>query len=153
MGSDQYLITRRSGRYAPILLAPAEGWGPFRPSWGPSAPSRVAISKLWTLNIEKWEIRMTLIAISHYIEAKFDYGYFIFFCCNVVLKFFTKNFKSFWAKMKAWRWFSRFKMKSKFGKIAVTPSFLIEMTWNFLCRILEPLRKINYKIAIVKFCL
>ena len=29
--------TRRSGRYAPILLAPAEGWGP-------SAPSRVAMS-------------------------------------------------------------------------------------------------------------
>ena len=24
---------------------------------------------------------MTLIAISHYIEAKFDYGYFIFFLC------------------------------------------------------------------------
>ena len=23
--------TRRSGRYAPILLAPAEGWGPFGP--------------------------------------------------------------------------------------------------------------------------
>ena len=41
--------TRRSGHYAPILLAPAEGWGPFGPwgpCWGPSAPSRVAISKL-----------------------------------------------------------------------------------------------------------
>ena len=24
-------ITRRSGRYAPIILAPAEGWGPFGP--------------------------------------------------------------------------------------------------------------------------
>ena len=75
------------------------------------------------------------------------------FFCLMVLWFYTKNFKSFWAKMKAWRWFSRFKMKSKFGKIAVTPSFLVKMTWNFLCRILEPLRKINYKIAIVKFCL
>ena len=71
----------------------------------------------------------------------------------MVLRFYTKNFKSFRPKMKAWHWFSRFKMKSKFGKIAVTPSFLVEMTWNFLCRILEPLRKINYKIAIVKFCL
>ena len=71
----------------------------------------------------------------------------------MVLRFYTKNFKSFRPKMKAWHWFSRLKMKSKFGKIAVTPSFLVEMTWNFLCRILEPLRKINYKIAIVKFCL
>ena len=26
-----YSDNRRSGRYAPILLAPAEGWGPFRP--------------------------------------------------------------------------------------------------------------------------
>ena len=27
----QYSKTRRSGRYAPILLAAAEGWGPFMP--------------------------------------------------------------------------------------------------------------------------
>ena len=138
--------TRRSGCYAPILLAPAEGWGPFGPlgpcgpCWGPSAPTRVALSKLWTLNFEKLEIGVTLIAISHYIEAKFDYGYLIIFCV-VVLRFYTKNFKSFWAKIKAWRWFSRLKMKSKFGKIAITPSFLVEMTWDFFCRILEPLRK------------
>ena len=26
----QYTYTRRSGRYAPILLAPAEGWGALR---------------------------------------------------------------------------------------------------------------------------
>ena len=26
-----FVDTRRSGRYAPILLAPAEGWGPFGP--------------------------------------------------------------------------------------------------------------------------
>ena len=26
-----YLYTRRSGCYAPILLAPPEGWGPFGP--------------------------------------------------------------------------------------------------------------------------
>ena len=48
----EYGNTRRSGRYAPILLAPAEGWGPFGPLralralLGPSAPSRVTISKL-----------------------------------------------------------------------------------------------------------
>ena len=74
-----YLVTRRSERYAPILLAPAEGWGPFRPCWGLSAPSKVAISKLWTLNFEKLEICVTLISISRYLEAKFDYGYFIIF--------------------------------------------------------------------------
>ena len=27
----KYIIARRSGRYVPILLAPAEGWGPFGP--------------------------------------------------------------------------------------------------------------------------
>ena len=32
--------TRRSQCYAPILLASAEGWGPFGPFWGPSAPRR-----------------------------------------------------------------------------------------------------------------
>ena len=26
-----YVYTRSFGRYAPILLAPAEGWGPFGP--------------------------------------------------------------------------------------------------------------------------
>merc|ERR1712163_66634 len=31
------------------------------------------------LNFEKLEICRTLIAISHYIEAKFDYSYFIIF--------------------------------------------------------------------------
>ena len=33
----KYRNTRRSGRYAPILLAPAEGWGPCRPlgAWCP----------------------------------------------------------------------------------------------------------------------
>ena len=36
---------------------------------------------------------MTLIAISHYIEAKFDYGYFIMFlCCGflIFLNFLSK---------------------------------------------------------------
>ena len=31
-----------------------------------------------TLNFKKLEIRATLIAISYYLKAKFDYGYFIF---------------------------------------------------------------------------
>ena len=42
---QKYKKTRRSRCYTPILLASAEGWGPFGPCWGPSAPSRVAISK------------------------------------------------------------------------------------------------------------
>ena len=53
------------------------------------------------------------------------------FICVIFLKFYIKNFKSFRAKMKVWHWFLRFKIKSKFGKIAVMPSFLLEMTWNF----------------------
>jgi len=36
------------------------------------------------------EIRVTLIAIQHYIEAKLDYGYFIF-PCVVVPRFYTKK--------------------------------------------------------------
>ena len=63
------------------LGGPSGPLGPCWPCWGPSAPSRVAISKLCTLNFEKLEICVTLIAISHYIEAKFDYGYFIIFLC------------------------------------------------------------------------
>ena len=57
------------------------GGGPFGPCWRPSAPIRVAISKLWTLNFEKLKICVTLIAILYYLEAKLDYGYFIIFFC------------------------------------------------------------------------
>ena len=79
----KYRNTRRSWHYAPILLAPVEGCWPFGPlgalrallgAYGPQYGS-----KHWTLNFEKLEIGMTLIAISHYIEAKCDYGYFIIF--------------------------------------------------------------------------
>ena len=47
----KYRDTRSSGHYAPFLLAPAEGWGPFGPLgpcgpyWGPLAPSGVTMSK------------------------------------------------------------------------------------------------------------
>ena len=59
--SPSTLYSRCSGHYAPFLLAPAEGWGPFRslgpcgPRWEPPAPSRVAMSKPWTLNFENWK--------------------------------------------------------------------------------------------------
>merc|ERR1712089_79011 len=52
------------------------------PSGPAGAPSRVGIFKLSTLNFEKLEICVILIAISHYIEAKFDYGFFIIFLRN-----------------------------------------------------------------------
>ena len=35
------------------------------------------------------------------------------FFCVMIPWFYTKNFKSFWAKLKAWQRFSRFKFKSK----------------------------------------
>ena len=73
--------------------------------------------------------------------------------CVMVLRFYTKHLKSFHPKMKVWRWFFRILISFLIGKIKVTPSFLLKMTWNFLCKILEPHRKQNYKIAIVKFCL
>ena len=44
---SNFYLTRSSGRYAPFLLAPAEGWGPFgplgpcRPYWGPLDPSGI----------------------------------------------------------------------------------------------------------------
>ena len=60
------------------------------------------------------------------------------FFCVVFIRFYTKNFKLFWAKMKLLQQFFLLKFKSKFDKIAVTPSFLLKMTWNFLCRIFEP---------------
>ena len=133
-----FLKTRRFVSYTPILLAPAEGWGPFGPLGalqallGPSAPSRIGISKLWKFgNSRDFDCNFEL------YRGKIWLWLFYNFVCVVVLRFYTKNFKSFWAKMKAWRWFSWLKMKSKFGKIAVTPSFLVEMTWD-LCRILEP---------------
>ena len=59
------------------------------------------------------------------------YNYF----CFMVQRFYTK--KWLWPKMKAWRRFSRILISIWIGKINVTPSFLLEMTWNFLCRILK----------------
>merc|ERR1712101_8921 len=78
--NTSFQLLRRAG-------GPSGPLGPCGPCWGPSAPSRVAISKLLTLNFEKLEIRRTLIAILHYIEAKFDYRYFIIFlrCSSKIL--------------------------------------------------------------------
>ena len=144
--------TRSSGHYVPFLLAPVEGWGPCGPCWGPSAPSRVAISKLWTLNFKKLEICVTLIAILHYIEAKFDYGYFMIFFALWFLNFTKKISSPFKQK---WRRDIDFPDSKWNQNSEKSPSRLhFWLKWlDFLCRILELLRKINYKIAIVKFCL
>ena len=34
-----YFTTRSSGRFAPLLLAPAEGLGALRAPWGPAGPA------------------------------------------------------------------------------------------------------------------
>ena len=113
----------------PFLLAPAEGWGPgLRPPVGFQCPNL----ELKTLNLRNFDCNFALFG------GKIWLWLFYNLFCVMVLRFYTKNFKSFRPKMKAWHWFSRFKMKSKFGKIAVMPSVLVEMTWDFLYRILEP---------------
>ena len=60
------------------------------------------------------------------------------FFCGMVTRFCTKKLKSFGAKMKAWRPFSQILILFLIRKINVTALFLLEMTWNFLYRILEP---------------
>ena len=63
--------TRRYGRYAPILLAPAEGWGPFRLFWGPSAPSRVhSAAQDIILNIGLGDYRNQIIDAKNNGEAQ-----------------------------------------------------------------------------------
>ena len=52
------------------------------------------------LNKPEWKLKICaiLIAILHYLEEKFDYGYFIIFFCFMVPRLYTKNPKSFWPK-------------------------------------------------------
>ena len=80
------------------------------------------VVKIWTK--EPW-VKIEILCNFHcnfiLFKGNIWLGLFYNFLCVVVLRFYTKNFKSFQAKMKAWRLFFRFKMKSKFGKIAATP--------------------------------
>ena len=124
----------------PFLLAPAEGWGPgLRPPVGFQCPNL----ELKTLNLRNFDCNFALFG------GKIWLWLFYNLFCVMVLRFYTKNFKSFPPKMKAWRWFLRFKIKS----VVRRKWAILTIIWDFLCRILEPLRKKNYKIAIVKFCL
>ena len=54
------------------------------------------------------------------------------FICGLILKFYTKNLKSFRLKIKAWWRFLRILISFWIGKINVTSSFLLEMTKIFL---------------------
>ena len=97
----------------PFLLAPEEGWGPgLRPPVGFQCPNL----ELKTLNLRNFDCNFALFG------GKIWLWLFYNLFCVMVLRFYTKNFKSFGPKMKAWRWFLRFKIKSKFGKNTVTPS-------------------------------
>ena len=61
---------------------------------------------------------MTLIAISHYIEAKFDYGYVIIFlhCSSKILH---KKFQVIWSKNE--------------GVTAIFPNFDFIFNWENQC--------------------
>ena len=84
------------------------------------------------LNNPGWKLKICtpLIAILRYLEAKFNYSYFIFFCV-MVLRFYTKNLKSFWPKIKAWRRFFRILISFWIRKINVTPSFFAQNHLKF----------------------
>jgi len=70
-------------------------------------------------------------------RAKVWLWLFYNFISVMVLRFYTRDLKSFRARIKTWRRFSRILIWFWIGKINVTPSFLLEMTWNFLCTILK----------------
>ena len=71
----------------------------------------------------KIEYLPTLIAISPYLEAEFDYG-------STILH---KKFQVISSKNEGVTAIFPIQIK-----IAVEPLFLLKMTWNFLCRIVEP---------------
>ena len=123
----KFEFTRSSGHYAPFLLAPVEGWGPFGPprALRPPVGFQCPNLELKTLNLRNFDCNFALFG------GKIWLWLFYNLFCVMVLKFYTKNLKSFQAKIKPWHWFSRFKIKSKFGKITVTPSFLLKTTWDF----------------------
>ena len=95
---------------------------------------------------------MLLIAILHYIEAKFDYSYFIIFlCCGS--KILHKKFQVILTKNQGvtvifWNFDLVLNRKNKRHAFIFARNDL-----KFLGKILEPQFKQNYKIAIVKFCL
>ena len=80
----------------PFLLAPAEGWGPgLRPPVGFQCPNL----ELRTLKLRNFDCNFALFG------GKIWLWLFYNLFCVMVLRFYTKNFKSFRPKMKAWQCF------------------------------------------------
>ena len=73
------------------------------------------------------KIRATLIAISRYLEAQFDYGYFMnFLHYDSTIQ--HKKIQVLSSKNEGGWGFSQLKFKMKIGKITVMPSILLQMT-------------------------
>ena len=68
-----------------------------------------------TLTLKNWKFPQLWLQFCTILRQNLTIAILYFFCV-MVLRFYTKKFKWFWAKMKVWHWFFRFKMKSKFGK-------------------------------------
>ena len=109
----------------PFLLAPAEGWGPFgppralRPPVGFQCPNH----ELKTLNLRNFDCNFALFG------GKIWLWLFYNLFCVMVLRFYTKNFKSFRPKMKAWRRFFRILIKFWIGE---TQSHTFIFAQNYL---------------------
>ena len=117
------------------------------------APQPPLVVKIWTK--QPWvKIENSRNFDSNFVLSRGKIRLWLFydFFCIIAPRFYKKNRKSFQPKMKAWRRFSRILISFWIGKINVTPSFLLKMTWIFLCTIWELQCKRNYKIVIVKFC-
>ena len=82
----------------------------------------------------KIEFFATLIAISRYLEAKFDYGYLIIYLRNGS-KILHKKFQVIWTKNEGVTLIFPIKNEIKIWKNR-RYAFMVEMTSNFLCRIL-----------------
>ena len=87
-----------------------------------------------------------------YLEAKFDYSYFIIFlhCGSKILH---KKFQVILSKNEGMTLIFPIQNEIKIQENFRHAFIFCQNDLRFLCRILEPLGKKNYKIAIVKFCL
>ena len=95
---------------------------------------------------------MTLIAISHYIEAIFDYGYFVISLCGDS-KILHKKFQVISSKNEDVTLIFPIQNEIEILKNRRHAFIFGRNDLRFFCGILESLRKKDYKIAIVKFFL
>ena len=80
---------------------------------------------------------MTLIAISHYIDAKFDYGYFIIFLC-CVYKILHKKFQVILSENEGMTLIFPIQNEIKIRKNRRHTFNFSQNDLRFFCRILEP---------------